>query len=64
MGLFHSNLLKFGICMVICFMRMSIYFSLILPREKYHSCMKNTFVEKYIADNKLSILQCDEEKPW
>jgi len=26
--------------------------------------MKNTFVEKYIADNKLSILQCDEEKPW
>lgn len=26
--------------------------------------MKNTFVEKYIRDNGLTIIQCDEEKPW
>lgn len=26
--------------------------------------MKNTFVEKYIRDNGLTVIQCDEEKPW
>ncbi len=26
--------------------------------------MKNTFVEKYIQDNGLTVIQCDEEKPW
>ena len=26
--------------------------------------MKNTFVEKYIQDNSLTVIQCDEEKPW
>lgn len=26
--------------------------------------MKNAFVEKYIQDNGLTVIQCDEEKPW
>ncbi len=26
--------------------------------------MKNTFVEKYIQENSLQVLQSDEEKPW
>jgi hypothetical protein len=26
--------------------------------------MKNSFVEKYLKDNNLTIIQCDEEKPW
>ena len=26
--------------------------------------MKNAFVEKYIQENSLKVLQCDEEKPW
>ncbi len=26
--------------------------------------MKNTYVEKYIRDNGLTVIQCDEEKPW
>ena len=26
--------------------------------------MKNTFVENYIRDHGLTVLQCDEEKPW
>lgn len=26
--------------------------------------MKNAFVEKYIRDNSLTVIQCDEEKPW
>ena len=26
--------------------------------------MKNAFVQKYITDNDLTVLQCDEEKPW
>lgn len=26
--------------------------------------MRNSFVEKYIRDNGLTVIQCDEEKPW
>lgn len=26
--------------------------------------MKNAFVEKYIRENNLTVIQCDEEKPW
>ena len=26
--------------------------------------MKNSFVEKYIQENNLTVIQCEEEKPW